>query len=302
MTKLHRYQRTTGRVVEYQGCGLFHGQEVSIRLRPQPPNTGIQFQRVDLPGSPVVPARVAYVKDHKRRILLARDEAEVEGIEHFMAAVAGLGIDNVLVEITGREIPAGDGSSLVFVQLIREAGVVEHNDAPRQIFTLCRTIALENDEAMIAAVPYDRGLELSYNLDFGDRSALRQSYTLSVTEETFSQQVAPARTFSLSSGVEEFVKLGLGKGVTEENCFLINEDGTASTPIGKKQASLRFDDESVRHKLLDLVGDLYLTGMELRARVIGTRSGHLLNVLLAKKIVELAEAESSLSRIADAKV
>ena len=226
----------------------------------------------------------------------------MEGIEHIMAAVSGLGIDNVLVEITGKEMPAGDGSSLVFVQLIREAGVVEHKEAPRQIFTLYRTITLENDGARITAVPYDKGLELSYHMDFGDRSVLRQSYTLPLNEETFSQQISSARTFSLSSGVGEFIKLGLGKGVTEENCFLINEDGTASTPINKKRASLRFADEGVRHKLLDMVGDLYLTGMELRARVTGTRSGHLLNVLLAKKIVELAEAESSLSRIADAKV
>ncbi|OHB92217.1 MAG: UDP-3-O-[3-hydroxymyristoyl] N-acetylglucosamine deacetylase, partial [Planctomycetes bacterium RIFCSPHIGHO2_12_FULL_51_37] len=297
-----RGQRTIGRIVEYHGRGLFHGQEVSIRLRPQPPNTGIQFQRVDLPGSPTIPAGVAYVKDHKRRILLAREGAAVEGIEHIMAAVSGLGIDNVLVEITGKEMPAGDGSSLVFVQLIREAGVVEHKEAPRQIFTLYRTITLENDGARITAVPYDKGLELSYHMDFGDRSVLRQSYTLPLNEETFSQQISSARTFSLSSGVGEFIKLGLGKGVTEENCFLINEDGTASTPINKKRASLRFADEGVRHKLLDMVGDLYLTGMELRARVTGTRSGHLLNVLLAKKIVELAEAESSLSRIADAKV
>ncbi len=301
MTKLRRGQRTIGRTVEYRGSGLFLGQEVLIRLKPQPPNTGVQFQRMDLPGSPPIPASVAYVKDYKRRILLVKDEVEVEGVEHFMASVAGLGIDDILVEITGKEMPAGDGSSLVFMRLIKEAGVVSH-DTPRRIFALSGTIALEDGGARIVALPHDDGLELSYNLDFGDKSTLRQSYTLSVTEKTFSQQIAPARTFCLSSGVEEFIRLGLGRGVTEENCFLVNEDGTASTPINRKQAVLRFDDESARHKLLDLLGDLYLTGMELRARVVGTRSGHLLNVLLAKKIFELARAESSLSRIADAKV
>ncbi|MFQ5861565.1 MAG: UDP-3-O-acyl-N-acetylglucosamine deacetylase [Candidatus Brocadiales bacterium] len=298
MTKLHRGQRTIGREIEYHGRGLFHGQEVSIKLRPQPPNTGIQFQRVDLPGSPPIPASVDYVEDHTRRILLVRDGAEVEGVEHFMASVFGLGIDNLLVEITGKEVPAGDGSSLVFVRLIKEAGVVDQN-APRHIFTLWRTITLEDDGASIIALPYDKGLELSYHLDFGDRSALRQSYTLSVTEDTFSEQIAPARTFCLSSGVEEFVKLGFGKGVTEENCFLVNEDGTAFTPINRNQATLRFVNESVRHKLLDMVGDLCLTGMVLRARVVGTRSGHSLNVLLARKILELAHAEGSFSTVAD---
>lgn len=289
-----RGQRTIGGVVEYKGRGLFHGQEVSIKLKPQPPNTGIRFQRVDLPGSPIIPGSVAYVKDHKRRILLEKDGVAVEGIEHCMASVAGLGIDNMLVEMTGKEVPAGDGSSMVFVRLIREAGTV-NQEPPRQVFTLSRAITLEDNGAKIVALPNDAGLELTYHLDFKDRSSLKQSYTISVTEDAFFEQIATARTFCLSSGVEEFIRLGLGRGVTEENCFLINEDGTASTPIKRNKAVLRFADEGVRHKLLDLIGDLFLAGMGLRARVIGTRSGHLLNVLLARKIVELAQSEGCLS-------
>lgn len=299
--KLHRAQRTVGRVVELRGRGLFHGQEVSIRLRPQPPNTGIQFLRVDLQGSPPIPASVVFVKDHARRIVLMRDGVEVEGVEHLMASLSGLGIDNLLVEITGKEMPAGDGSSLTFAQLIREAGVVDQ-DAPRHVFNLLCTISLEDNDSSIVAYPHDKGLELSYHLDFGEQSALRQSYSLSITEESFSEQIAPARTFCLSRGVDEFVRLGFGKGVTEENCFLVNEDGTASTPVGRNKATLRFADEGVRHKLLDLLGDLYLTGMELRARVVGRRSGHYLNVLLAKKIFELAQAEDSLPEIANINV
>ncbi len=270
-------------------------------MMPQPPNTGIRFRRVDLPGSPTIPASVDYVQDLKRRVLLARDGVEVEGVEHFMASISGLGIDNILVDLTGKEIPAGDGSSLVFVQLIKEAGIVNQN-APKRVFVLSSAITLEDNGRKIVALPYDKGLELSYHLDFGDTSVLRQSYTLSLTKDAFSEQIAPARTFCLSTDVEDFVKLGLGRGVTEENSFLVNEDGMALTPIHRKQANLRFADESVRHKLLDLLGDLYLTGMELRARIIGTRSGHSLNVRLAKKIVELAQAEDSLSKTADAKV
>ena len=289
-----RGQRTIGREVEYKGCGLFHGQEVSVKLRPQPPDTGIRFQRMDVPGSPPIPGNVAYVKDHKRRILLEKDGVGIEGIEHCMAAVAGLGIDNMLVEMTGKEVPAGDGSSMTFVRLIREAGTV-NQDVARPVFTLSRTITLEDDGAKIVALPNDAGLELTYYLDFKDLSSLKQSYTLSVTEDSFCEQIAPARTFSLSSGVEEFIRLGLGRGVTEENCFLINEDGTASTPIKRKEAALRFADEGVRHKLLDLIGDLFLTGMGIRARVIGTHSGHRLNVLLARRILELAQSEDSVS-------
>lgn len=298
---MQRGQRTIRREVEYSGRGLFLGEQVSLRLRPQLGNTGIHFLRVDMPGSLPIPAHVEFLRGQTRRILLGRGEAEVEGIEHLMAALSGLGIDNLLIETTGREMPAGDGSAWVFTQLIKEAGIVDQ-EIPKHIFTLPRPTIIGDDEAHLVALPHSKGMELSYRLDFGSSSSLKQSYNFSLTEETFLQEIARARTFSLASAVEEFVRRGWGKGVTEENCFLIDKDGAPLTPLQKTPALLRFPDEPVRHKVLDLLGDLYLIGAGLRARVFATRSGHSLNILLAQKISRLMEAQPLPHRKVDIKV
>lgn len=298
---MQRGQRTIRREIEYRGRGLFLGEEVSLKLRPQPGNTGIHFLRVDMPGSLPIPAHVGFLRGQTRRILLGRGEAEVEGIEHLMAALSGLSIDNLLIEITGREVPAGDGSAWVFTQLIREAGIVDQ-EIPRHLFSLSRPMIIGDDEAHLVALPHPKGMELSYRLDFGSSSSLKQSYSFSLTEETFLQEIAQARTFSLASAVEEFVRHGWGKGVTEENCFLIEKDGTPLTPLQKRPAPLRFPDEPVRHKVLDLLGDLYLTGVGLGARVFATRSGHSLNILLAQNISRLIEAQPLPNRKVDIKV
>ncbi|MFN3466088.1 MAG: UDP-3-O-acyl-N-acetylglucosamine deacetylase [Candidatus Brocadiales bacterium] len=288
---MSQWQRTIKKEVEYHGIGLFRGREVTMRLRPQPPGSGISFQRVDLKGSPQIPALVTSLRDNRRRISLGREEAEVEGIEHFMAAASGLGVTNLLVELTDSEMPAGDGSSRVFVELLQEGEVVEQF-APRSSFSLKQPIAMEEDNASLVALPYSDGLVLSYRLDFGKMSSLRQSFSLLVTEENFIKELSLARTFCLASQTEEFQRLGLGGGVTEENSFLIEDGGNPITPIQRKPAHLRYTDEPVRHKVLDLLGDLYLIGTELRAKVFGVKSGHPLNVRMARKLYALITQET----------
>jgi UDP-3-O-acyl N-acetylglucosamine deacetylase len=290
---LSQWQRTIKREVEYHGTGLFRGREVTLRLKPQPPGSGISFQRLDLEGTSPIPALVTSLRDNRRRITLGGAEAEVEGVEHFMAAAAGLGIDNLLVELTDGEMPAGDGSSRVFVELLREGEVVEQL-VPKKSFSLKQPLAVEEEGASLVALPYGDGLVLSFRLDFGKMSSLRQSFGLLVTEESFIKELSVARTFCLASQIEEFQRLGLGRGVTEENSFLVEEGGCAITPVQRRPAHLRYTDEPVRHKVLDLLGDLYLIGTELRAKVFGVKSGHSLNVRMAQRLYSLINQESSL--------
>ncbi len=264
-----------------------------VRLRALPPNSGICFQRLDLKDSPPIPALVSFLRENKRRIVLGRDKAEVEEVEHFMAAAAGLGVTNLLVELTNSEMPGGDGSSRLFVELLRQGQVVEQ-PVTRASYRLTKPIVLEKDNSSLIALPYSDGLMLSYRLDFGEKSSLRQSFSLFLTEESFIEELSNARTFCLTSEVEEVQKLGLDKGITEENSFMIDEMGDTFTPVQRRPTTLRYVDEPTRHKLLDLSGDLFLSGLALEAKVFATRSGHFLNTSMAKEISILVSQESSL--------
>jgi UDP-3-O-acyl-N-acetylglucosamine deacetylase len=153
---------------------------------------------------------------------------------------------------------------------------------------------VEEGGASLIVLPFIEGLMLSYRLDFGNLSSLRQSFSLLVTEASFIKELSSSRTFGLTGQIEEFQRLGLGMGVTDENCFLIDKNGYAITPVERKPASLRYTDEPVRHKVLDLMGDLYLTGVKLKARVFGVKSGHALNVKMARRLYSLIQKEPSL--------
>lgn len=278
-------QKTIVREAGYSGTGMFRGESTRLLFKPSPANSGICFVRVDLPNRPRVHANVHALSDVYKRVFLKNDAAEVESIEHLMAALAGLGIDNVEIEINGREVPAGDGSAQLFLEILKKAGVASQASKKR-VFTVKSPITVSNGNAQVMAVPYDKGLCYSYTLDFDGSYIERQSYDVEFTEEAFCREIAPARTFGLSTYVEEFKRLGLGKGVTDDNSVIIQADGKLSKPVSMKPAELRFPDEFVRHKILDLIGDLYLVNGIIRGRIIATRSGHSLNVRLAEKIVQ----------------
>ncbi|MBV6518947.1 MAG: UDP-3-O-[3-hydroxymyristoyl] N-acetylglucosamine deacetylase [Candidatus Brocadia sp.] len=280
-------QKTIGQEIECFGIGMFRGENTTLRFRPAPLNSGISFIRVDLPNRPSIPAHVNSLSSNYRRIFLKHQDAEVECIEHLMAALAGLGIDNVEIEITGREVPAGDGSAQFFVDILKKAGIVDLGGA-KKIFVVTKSLAVKSENASILAVPCEKGLVLSYTLDFKGPFLPQQTYDITFTEESFCREIAPARTFGLSTYIEEFRQLGLGKGVTDENSVIVHEDGTMTKPISMKPAELRFPNELVRHKILDLIGDLSLANVVIQGHIIAKKSGHSLNVQLAKKIANSA--------------
>ncbi len=285
---MDKHQRTISRVVEYSGVGLFTGEEVEVRFKPSLANTGIAFVRTDIDGHPKIPASIEMLYDTKRLVTLENNGVEVKSVEHVMAALSGLGIDNIEIEVNSNEIPAGDGSALLFLQLLKGAEI-ETLAEPKNTFYLQEEIRVSNGDASMVALPYDKGLSLSYILDFDGSFLNRQCFEIEMTENNFSTQIAPARTFGLCTVIEEYKKLGLGKGVTDDNSLILQEDGTVTKPLSMTPAELRFPDACVRHKILDIIGDLYLTNLTLHARIVATKSGHYLNTSLAKKIIECFE-------------
>jgi UDP-3-O-acyl N-acetylglucosamine deacetylase len=285
---LKSQQRTISRVVEYVGIGLFTGEEVKLRFKPSSANTGINFVRTDIEGHPKIPANVETVSDSTRQMSLEKKGVGIKSIEHLMAALAGLGVDNIEIESNGNEVPAGDGSALLFTQLLKGTGIVPL-EKQKNTFYLKEELKVSDGDASIIALPYDKGLSLSYILDFNGSFLNRQCFEIELTENNFSTQIASARTWGLRSVIEEFKKKGLGKGVTDDNSLILHEDGTITKPLSMTPANLRFPNECVRHKILDIIGDLYLTNLELNARIVATKSGHYLNACMAKKIIEISK-------------
>lgn len=287
---MNSQQKTISRIVEYSGIGLFTGKGVKLRFNPAPANTGIKFIRTDIASQPKVPANVETLSGSDRMTSLGEEGVGVKSIEHVMAALAGLGIDNIEIEINGNEVPAGDGSSLLFTQLLKGTGI-KTLEEPKNIFCLQEELKVSNGDASILALPYDKGLFLSYILDFNGSFLNRQCFEIEMTENNFSTEIAPARTFGLSTIIEEYRKRGWGKGVTDENSLILNEDGTITKPLSMTPANLRFPDECIRHKILDIIGDLYLTNLTLHARIVATKSGHYLNTCMAEKIFESSKKQ-----------
>jgi UDP-3-O-[3-hydroxymyristoyl] N-acetylglucosamine deacetylase/3-hydroxyacyl-[acyl-carrier-protein] dehydratase len=280
-----RRQRTIRNVVSFRGKALFSGLTVQATLRPAAPNTGTVFVRTDLPDSPIVPANAESMTEGFRRTILQWNEVQIESVEHILAAAMGLSIDNLTVELTGKEPPAHGGNALGWAALLQQAEPAEQ-DADQPGLTVAEPLAVTEGPASIVALPPLRpGLNLTYVMDFDGRWLPIQSYALQLSPEAFLEELAPCRTFSPESAYDEFVKRNIGGGVDDQNSLLIREDGTVVTPISRAPADLHFPDECVRHKVLDLVGDLALAGLELNARIIAVRSGHSLNREMVRQLV-----------------
>ncbi len=276
-------QQTLARAAAVNGIGLHTGEPVSMRVLPAPPDTGIVFVRMDLPHRPAIPAAPCHAVEREgemRRTILAKEGAEVQTVEHFMAALWGLGIDNAYVEVSGIELPGLDGSAAGFVEMLKSAGLAPQ-DAPRQFFSPKEPMVLEDGEAVIAVFP-DRALRISYTLNYNHPALKSQFASFGANSQPFEEAIAPARTFCLSEEVETLRAKGFGKGATHENTLVVGSGGVIKN-------TLRFEDEFVRHKILDLLGDLYLLGAHLRARVIAIKSGHPLNVRLLHKLDQARE-------------
>ena len=269
-----QHQTTIGRVVAYTGIGLHSGRDVTITLNPAPEDTGIVFARVDLPGAPQVAAKAGNVTAAMRATTLESGLAKVFTVEHLLAAFAAMRIDNCLVSIDSLEPPVADGSSMPFVGLLREAGCAVQA-ALRKIIQVKTAQMVRGEDRFIAILPYD-GFRITFTsvnphpllgVQFGDYE---------IDPDTFIQEIAPARTIGFMHEVEALKAQGLALGGSLENAVVYDEK-TVLTP-------LRFADELVRHKILDVIGDLALAGC-IRGHVIAVKSGHALNTALAQKIL-----------------
>jgi len=272
-----RPQRTLARDVELNGVGLHTGARVRLRLLAAEVGTGIVFRRVDLDARPEVPARIAYMHEQPRRSSLREGAAEVHTVEHLLAAIHAFEIDNVVCELDAPEIPGMDGSSRDFVRALREGGVREQKEQV-ETFALREAISLNGDDWAIVALPREEGLRLTYTLGYESPRPIRQTWTLDLSEERFIEQVAEARTFVTTDEIDALRAAGLGEGAHEANTCVISGDE------GKDEESLRFPDEYVRHKVLDLVGDLALLGRPLHAHVVAHRTGHRANRALVGRV------------------
>lgn len=278
-----RAQRTLGCSVEVEGFGYWSGRDVKVRFRSAPANTGIVFVRSDLPEPKRIPAIVENRIEMPRRTTLILDGARVEMVEHIMAALAGLHIDNCEVWVDGDEMPGLDGSAMAFVTALESAGVVEQK-AQRPQLVIDDITRVGNDDCWVEARPSrSRSLSVRYRLDYGGESPIgRQTLEMKITPETFRKELAPARTFILKSEADWLRQQGLGARVTFDDLLVFDETGPCNN-------ALRYEDECVRHKTLDMVGDLALAGCDLIGQIIAYRSGHRLNAELVKAL--LAEGQ-----------
>jgi UDP-3-O-acyl N-acetylglucosamine deacetylase len=278
-----RRQRTLARPASVAGFGYFSGRDVRVEFWPAAEGSGITFVRHDIGPAARVPARVALRIDAPRRTTLDLNGIRVEMVEHVLAALAGLGIDNCEVWVNAPEMPGCDGSAAAFVEAIDAAGVVEQREPVRQIVVRHSVRVGGADTWIEAQPPRSAGLSVSFELDYSEHKAIgRQTFALDVTPDAFRREVASCRTFIPEEAAHAMLAQGLGQRVTPRDLLIFG-------PHGPIDNDLRFGDECVRHKLLDVIGDLALTGCEVIGHVVGHRCGHQLHAVLANQLLEQAE-------------
>ena len=263
-----------------EGVGYWSGQDVRVEFRPAEPNAGIVFVRTDLPGRPRIPAAVNNRIEMPRRTVLRCGEATVEMIEHIMAALAGMQIDNCEVWVDQPEMPGCDGSALDFVSVLQQVGIVEQ-DAFRERLVVRQAMRLGSEDCWIEVLPTSGGKTIiQYDLDYGAGNPIgRQTLEVTLSPRYFHMSLAPSRTFMLQREAAALLAQGLGQRATVNDLLIFDADG----PIGN---TLRYPDECVRHKILDMVGDFALAGCDLVGRFAAYRSGHRLNAEMVRAIVE----------------
>ncbi|MCE9635399.1 MAG: UDP-3-O-acyl-N-acetylglucosamine deacetylase [Planctomycetes bacterium] len=276
-----RKQRTTREPFAFSGAGLHTGAVANVRVSPAEEGHGVVFVRTDLPDRPRLPADVDYVDSRGRRTTIRAGGADVQTIEHLLAACNAMKIDNLLVEMDAPEMPGLDGSSLPFVDMIRGAKPVEQQRDRKQ-FQLVTPISVGDPggDSSIVALPAEQGLHFSYTLDYPQSPYVGSQYhSLRLDENAFANEIAPARTFVMQEEATALRAAGLGKGATYENTLVFGDRGVVEN-------RLRFPDEPVRHKLLDLIGDFFLLNLDLSARIVATKAGHALNAAIVREILK----------------
>ena len=283
-------QTTIAASAEMEGPGMFTGQPCRLRFRPAEAGAGIVFARVDLDEPVRISATIANLAPRGRRTTLRNGTATIETVEHVLSAVQGLGIDNLVIEVSGPEIPNHDGSPQPFVEALQRAGL-KTQDAEAPVHAIAEPVTVSDGAAMLVALPAPGAeLEILYELDYsGCPSVGRQVLAFRLGRDDYVSQLAPARTFLLAEEVQHLRAQGLGPHLTEKDVLVMDAAG----PVGNQ---LRFADEPVRHKVCDLLGDLALLGRRLRGRIVACRSGHALNHQLVARLAGQAAASQRLGQ------
>ena len=281
-------QRTLKTLTQAVGVGLHSGQRVELTLRPAPPDTGIVFRRVDLPEPVDIPVRTESVTDTRLASTISVGQAKVHTVEHLMSACAGLGIDNLYVDITAEEVPILDGSASSFVFLLQSAGVVQQQ-TPRRFIRVLKPVQVAEGEGQNAKwarlEPY-HGFRLSFEIDFHHPAvdSTGQQVVFDMSEGVYARDIARARTFGFTRDVEMLRANGLALGGGLDNAIVMDDYKVLNTD------GLRYDDEFVKHKILDAMGDLYIVGKPLLAAYSAFRSGHAMNNLLLRELLSQPDA------------
>ena len=271
-------QRTIAAPVKTVGIGLHTGRKVTLKLIPAPINTGIIFHRIDLPDVPGIKADAHLVTDTRLATVLQNGDTRVSTVEHLLSGCAGLGIDNLIIELDCEEVPIMDGSAASFLFLIESAGLQEQ-DAPRQFIVIKKPVEIRESGKLARLEPFD-GFKLDFTIDFKHPAVDKtgQRHVIDFADSTYAREIGRARTFGFAHEVEALREMGLARGGSLDNAIVLDEHRILNNE------ELRYDDEFVRHKILDAIGDLYLAGHPIVGAYVAEKSGHALNNALLRAL------------------
>ncbi len=279
-------QRTIAEPIAFSGIGLHTGNLTTVTFRPAAPDSGVTFFRTDMPGRPSIRAEIDQVVDVSRGTTIGNGEIRVHTVEHVLAAIVGMGIDNLDIDVDANETPVGDGSSLPFMTVLKKAGIVEQ-DRERKYIKIEEPVYYRNGDVTLSVLPADE-LRVTMTIAFDHVAVGTQYASFTITPETFESEIASARTFCFLREVKMLQDQGLIRGGTLENAVVIGDESILND-------DLRFPDEFVRHKVLDLLGDLFLLGRPIKGHIVAVKSGHAMHVKftqLIKKALMNGNAQS----------
>src|SRR5436190_10226873 len=271
-------QQTVGKITGFTGTALHTGEKATLRLHPAPVDHGIKFKRKDLQDEPTIDAKIDNLKTVERATTIGEGSVRVHTVEHVLAALWAMGVDNALVEMDANEPPIGDGSAQAYVDLIRKAGVTTQEE-PRKFFDARDTMHVESKTGTLIILLPDERFRISCT-QAGPNNQFSQFFSMEVTPAVFEREIAPARTFVYYEDVKPLMDKNLIKGGSLENAIVVRGEAVLS------KERLRFADEFVRHKILDIIGDLALVGRRIRGHVVAVKPGHASNAELARSIVK----------------
>lgn len=272
---MHYRQRTLSKPASCSGIGVHSGKDVNLTIKPAPVNHGVKFVRTDLPGDQMVPALFNTVVDTSLATVISSNGVIVSTIEHLMAGLAGLSIDNAIVELDSYEMPIMDGSAALFTKLIKNAGIKDQ-DYPRCFFIVKKPIELKSDDKSVGVYPA-LTFKLTCTIEYDHPLIKKQSFTTEVTDQIFEKEISRARTYGFLHEIEYLKRYGLARGATLESGIAIDKDRIVN------KEGLRYPDEFVRHKILDSIGDFSLLGMPILGHIVAHKSGHAFNQAFLQK-------------------